>query len=135
MKRLLYLDYKSNEIHNLLHNNKRFVIRAANIKKYPYKMIKKGYTVYFMNNNAEDIILASATIKQTTFLELHTSEEKEKMIKKYKDLVLLSDSKLDYVTQRKYVSIFELDNIRVENAKLDRSLYGIEEDWIRITTI
>ena len=47
----------------------------------------------------------------------------------------LREKKLNYVLERKYVSVFTLAEIRKEYATLDHSLYGIEDDWMIITDI
>lgn len=126
MNRLLYLDKASNEIENLLSGTKQIIMRAANIKKYPYKMIDEGYRVFFMNNNSEYVILASATIKQAIFL-LNDGENVEPYLAK----TGLRKQKADYIRKRKFVSVFILDDIKSERLKLIRGLYGVEEDWMR----
>lgn len=133
MKRLLYLDKKSNEIEDLLAVRKNVIVRGANIKKYPYKMIEEGYRVYFMNNNSEGVILASATILDALFIEEENYQKREELLNCHD--FRLSKDKLDYVKDRKYISIFTLDNIKKEYATLDHSLYGVKDDWMIVNDI
>lgn len=133
MKRLLYLDKKSNEIEDILSNKKLTIIRGANIKKYPYKMIEKGYRVYFMNNNSKNIILASATIEDALYIEETDKIKREKLLSNYD--FRLTKRRMNYVLERKYISIFTLSDVRKEYASLDHSLYGIEDDWMIIKNI
>lgn len=130
MKRLLYLDKKSNEMENLLNGSKDVVIRAANIKKYPFGMIKEGYELVFINNNRENIVKASSIVKRAIFIETKSKEETHDILEKYKSRILLSKERCNYISERKYISIFELSHIKKENALLERSSYGKDDDWI-----
>lgn len=132
MKKLLYLDKKSNEIDNLLNNSKDVVMRAANIKKYPFTMIEKGDTALFVNNNTEGIVLASATVKEALFYTIEHESQMNELISKYEDRVKLSKKKLDYIKKRKYVSVFVLSDIQEEYGKIDHSDFGRKKDWIQL---
>ena len=132
MNKILYLDKKSNEIENLLSGNKDIVIRAANIKKYPFKMIENEDIVYFINNNAEDVVLASATVSQAIFYQVNSELEMDELLSIYSDRAKLSRKKIDYIKKRKYVSIFVFKNIKSEYGTIDRSMYGVKENWIEL---
>lgn len=134
MNRLLYLDKKSDEIKNLLSGKKNSIMRAANIKKYPYQMINRGYRVFFKNNDTEGIIVASAQVKEAIFLE-NTNTTSKQEVEAYLSLTYLRKQKKDYIRKRKYVSIFILEDVKEEKLLLDNSLYGIEDDWMRFKRI
>ena len=130
MKRFIYLDRESNELENLLSGKKNVYMRGANIKKYPYKMINELDTVYMLQNDSKDQISAKATVKEALFFVKDNSTIDE--INSFLELAKLSVKKKKYVLDRKYISVFVLDNITKMDATIDRSEYGKTEDWIRI---
>ena len=135
MRRLLYLDKRSDEIEHILSGKKYVIIRGANIKKYPYKMIDEGDRLYFMNNTSEGIVRASATCVNALFIHEPDPKKRNEMIDSFENQLMLRKDKLNYVRERKYISIFTLSNVKPEYATIDRSLYGVEEDWMRLKPI
>lgn len=133
MKRLLYLDKKSNEIEDILSRKKQVIIKAANIKKYPYQMIHIGYRVYLMNNNNENIILASGSVLESIYIE--NNMENKDILENYLNKSFLDKKKKTYIEQRKYISVFILTDIKEEYAVLDHSMYGKKDDWMIINPI
>ncbi len=133
MKRILYLDKQSNEIENLLQGNKNVIVRGANIRKYPYKMIDVGYRLYFLNNNKEGVILASATVEEALFIEESNLERRLEFLSNFD--FRLTEKKMKYVEDRMYISIFKLKDIKKEHATFDSSLYGKKDDWLIINDI
>ncbi len=130
MNQFTYLDKDSNEVSNILNGKKDIIIRAANIKKFPFKMINKGDTLYLLQNDNTSKVYGKANIKETMFLET-TLEDRIKIISKYKDRVLLSDKRIEYISDRKYLSVFFLEHIEPLDGTLDTSLHKIEEDFVK----
>ncbi len=132
MKKMMYLDKKSLEIENIINGSKDVIMRGANIKKYPFKMIQDNDRLYLLQNDQKDVVYVSARVKKSLFFEVESKENLQEILSKYQDRVKLSSKKLNYIKERKYVSIFEIDDIKIENLRINHSLYGIEEDWIRL---
>lgn len=130
MKRILYLHKKSKEIEHLLNGQKDVIIRAANIKKYPYKMIEKGYLLYLLQNDKSELVYCSAVVKEAIFYEVSNNNHMDEIIAKYKDRAKLSKQKLEYIKKRKYISLFILDQIKETTGKIDHSRYGEVDDWV-----
>ncbi len=135
MKRMMYLDKKSKEIEYLLSGTKDVILRGANIKKYPFEMIHKDDRLYLLLNDAKDIVYSSARVKDALFFEISNKDQMTKLIEKYQDRAKLSKQRLDYIKARKYVSVFVLDDVKREKARIDHSLSHQIEDWIILNDI
>ena len=135
MKRMMYLDRTSNEIENLINGTKDVIIRAANIKKFPYKMVDDGDKLYLLPNDSKVIVRVSATVNKAIFIETTNEKERLEIFEVYKNRVKLNKKKTEYILKRKYISIFILSDIKEEYAKVDKSQYGLKEDWLEIIDV
>ncbi|KXK05019.1 MAG: hypothetical protein UZ04_CHB001000908 [Chlorobi bacterium OLB4] len=62
MDHVVYLDAKANELEKLLDGSKTMIIRGATGRKLPYGRVNQDDTLYFINNNAEGVVKAKATV-------------------------------------------------------------------------
>ena len=127
----MYLDKDSNEVENILNHTKDVIIRAANIKKYPYQMIDKGDTLYVLQNDSKSLVYGSVIIKEAIFNEYPIREERVALMNKYQDRAKLSKKKTDYILARKYISVFIVDKVQKLHGTLDTSNYKKVEDFIQ----
>lgn len=135
MNKKLYVDDKSNEIENLLSGAKKYIVKAANIKKYPYEMIKAGDTLFLLANSAKGIVQASCTVKSALFTDALSKSESKAFIQNIGSDIMMSKKRIAYLGERKYISLFEVEHVKSEYAMLDESLWKKQEDWVRVKPI
>ena len=54
MDHVVYLDYKSNELENILNGSKTMLIRGATGRKVPYGRVDTKDTLYLINNELKE---------------------------------------------------------------------------------
>lgn len=135
MNRQLYLDKNSNEIDNLLDGIKCTIIKGANIKKYPYKMIDVGDVLYLIENTADGIVKVSCVVKSIKFTDKLTLEDSHRILDEQSAKIMMTNKKIQYLKNRKYLSIIVVDQIKTVHGIIDHTLFGVEEDWVILRPI
>ena len=64
MDHVVYLDANAKELEILLSTKKTMIIRGATGRKLPYGRVNQDDVLYFINNNAEGLVRASAKGKE-----------------------------------------------------------------------
>ena len=79
MDHVVYLDYKSQELEKILSWEKNMLIRGATWRKLPYWKVELWDILYFINNNAEGLIKAKATVSSIFNSEKMNENESKKL--------------------------------------------------------
>lgn len=136
MDHVVYVDAKSNEVEKLLDQSKTMIIRGAAGRKLPYGRVNTEDILYFINNNGEGKIKASAIVKDVFNSEKMTTEESTDLVEKNQSKLQLSDKQFKRWAGKKYIVLIEVENIQmVKPFKIDKSDYGTMDDWLDVQDI
>lgn len=136
MDHIVYLDYKANELNNLISGTKTMIIRGAMGRKFPYGKLQKDEVLYFIENKGDGLVKAKAVIADVYNSEQLTKEESEKLIEKYQNKLLLDKGMLKRFSGKRYIVLITLKDFReIEAFKIDRSEYGNMDDWLPVGNI
>lgn len=136
MDHVVYLDAKANELESLLDGRKTMIIRGATGRKLPYGRVNEGDILYFINNNAEGVTKAKATVETVNNSEKMSSEESIALVKKYQDKLQLTDAQFKKWAGKRYIVLIEVKNVEeIESFAIDKSSYGNMDDWLPVEKI
>ena len=62
MDHVVYLDASAREMEGILSGEKTMIIRGAAGRKMPYGRVEAGDMLYFLNNDAEGLVKARASV-------------------------------------------------------------------------
>lgn len=136
MDHVVYLDTKAKEFEKLLDGSKSIIIRGAAGRKIPYGRVSEKDILYFINNNGEGIIKASAPVKSVFNSEKMTKEESIELVEGNQEKLQLTDKQFKRWAGKRYIVFIEIDNFKtIENFKIDKSNYGNMDDWLIVEDI
>ena len=90
MDHVAYLDAKAKEIDLLIAGKKSMIIRGATGRKMPYGRVNAGDVLYFINNNAEGVVRAKASVTGVFNSEKMTKEELARLVESNQDKLQLT---------------------------------------------
>lgn len=133
---VVYLDSKAKEMENILSGNKKMIIRGAAGRKLPHGRVSSGDILFFINNNAEGLVKASAKVKNVFNSEKMTLEQSKSLIESNQGKLKLTDNQLDRWIGKRYLVLIEIEYIKQINSfAIDKSDYGNMDDWIIVDDI
>lgn len=136
MDHVVYLDTKAQELSHLLDGSKTMIIRGATGRKLPYGRVNEGDNLYFINNNAEGVVKAKATVKKVFNSDKMTPEESVSLVKKNQNQLQLSDAQFKRWAGKRYIVLIEVAEItEVSPFPIDKSEYGNMDDWLPVEKI
>jgi len=136
MDHVVYLDAKANELDALLSAQKTMIIRGATGRKLPYGRVNEGDTLYFINNNAEGIILAKAWVKSVFNSEKMTEAESIQLVNQQQAKLQLTKQQFERWAGKRYLVLIEVSGAKkVEPFQIDKSSYGNMDDWLPVEHI
>jgi hypothetical protein len=103
MDHVVYLDAQAKELDLLLSAKKTMIIRGATGRKLPYGRVNQNDVLYFINNNAEGLVRASAKVKSVINSEKLTKEESAGVIDRYQDKLQLTKKQYDRWAGKSYL--------------------------------
>jgi hypothetical protein len=131
MDHVVYLDAKAKELENLLNGSKTMIIRGAAGRKLPYGRVFEGDVLYFILNNGEGEVRASATVKSVINSEKLTTEESASLVDEYQNALQLTKMQYKRWAGKRYLVLVEVEDItELEPFSIDRSNYGNMDDWL-----
>lgn len=136
MDNVVYLDYKTKELENLINGQKIMIIRGAMGRKLPYGKLNTSDVLYFIENKSDGLVKAKAIVKTVFNSEKLTKEESTKLVEEHQNkLHLNSDLKKRFAGKR-YIVLIEIQGFEnLEPFKIDRSDYGNMDDWLPVGNI
>lgn len=136
MDHVVYIDAKSNELENLLNETKTMIIRGAAGRKLPYDKVNTEDVLYFINNNGEGKIRASAIVKDVYNSDKMSKEESIALVERNQNKLQLTDKQFKRWAGKRYIVLVEVDNIQmVKPFGIDKSNYGNMDDWLPVEDI
>jgi len=136
MDHVVYLDATAKELDLLCSRKKTVIIRGAAGRKMPYGRVNRGDILYFINNNAEGLILARAKVESVFNSDKLTQEESAKLVKSHQGKLQLSKKQQDRWAGKRYLVLIEVSGVEeVEPFRIDKSNYGNMDDWLPVEEI
>jgi hypothetical protein len=136
MDHVVYLDFKAKELDNLNKGNKTMIIRGAMGRKIPYGKVVEGDRLFFIENNGDGLIKASAVVSGVINSLPLTNEESIELVNKYQDKLLLNSGLLKRFGGKRYLIFISVKDFNeIEKFKIDRSAFGNMDDWLPVEDI
>ena len=136
MDHVVYLDANVKELDLLLSAKKMMIIRGATGRKLPYGRVNQNDVLYFINNNAEGLVRASAKVKSVLNSEKLTEEESAQLVDRYQDKLQLTKKQYDRWAGKRYLVLIEISEVEsIEPFRIDKSDFGNMDDWLPVEQI
>lgn len=136
MDHVAYLDAQAKEMEKLISGNKKMIIRGAAGRKLPYGKVNLGDILYFINNNAEGLVKASAKVKNVSNSEKMDTDESKKLIETNQKKLQLTDKQFSRWAGKRYLVLIEVDDVKeLSPFSIDKSQYGNMDDWLLVEDI
>jgi hypothetical protein len=136
MDHVVYLDASAQELDLLLSGQKTMIIRGATGRKMPYGRVNRNDILYFINNNAEGLILAKARVKSVFNSDKLAEAESIALVEKHQGKLQLSKKQQARWGGKRYLVLIEVSSVKkVEPFQIDKSDYGNMDDWLPVQQI
>jgi len=136
MDHVVYLDYKSKELDNLLSGSKSMIIRGAMGRKLPYGRVDVGDILFFIENKGDGLIKAKAKVVNVFNSPKMTKEESEDMVERNRNQLLLSSEMIKRFAGKRYLVLIEVAEVKtITPFEIDKSNYGNMDDWLPVEKI
>lgn len=136
MDHVVYVDSKSKDLEKLIDETKTMIIRGAAGRKLPYGRVNISDILYFINNNGEGKIKASAVVKDVYNSDKMTKEESIALVEKNQDKLQLTNKQFSRWAGKRYLVLIKVENVQViKSFGINRSDYGKMDDWLPVEDI
>ena len=136
MDHVVYLDASAKELDLLLSGIKTMIIRGATGRKMPYGRVNAGDMLYFINNNAEGMVRASAKVKSVLNSDKLTAEESARLVDSHQAKLQLTPRQVARWAGKRFLVLIEVGSVKsLEPFGIDRSDYGNMDDWLPVEEI
>lgn len=136
MDHVVYLDHKAKELENLRKGTKSMIIRGAMGRKLPYGKVEVGDTLYFIENNGDGFIKASAKVKSVFNSEQLTKEASLKLVEENQNKLQLNSALQKRFGGKRYLVFISISEFKeIENFKIDKSSFTNMDDWLPVGNI
>jgi hypothetical protein len=136
MDHVVYVDTKARELEKLLSGEKTMIVRGATGRKLPYGRVQPGDCLFFIENNGEGIVRASATVSHVLNSEKLSEEQSTELLKSSQSKLDLTPEQVKRWSGKRYLVLIEVIQARaVDPFTIDRSEYGNMDDWLPVNNI
>jgi hypothetical protein len=136
MDHVVYVDTKARELEKLLSGEKTMIVRGATGRKLPYGRVQPGDCLFFIENNGEGIVRASATVSHVLNSEKLSEEQSAELLKSSQSKLDLTPEQVKRWSGKRYLVLIEVIQSRaIDPFAIDRSEYGNMDDWLPVENI
>jgi len=133
---VVYLDAKAKEMESLLSGTKTMIIRGAAGRKMPYGRVDPGDVLYFINNNAEGVVKAKASVKEVIHSDKMTRDESVALVEEHQDSLRLTPQQYKRWAGKRFLVLIEVETVeQLAPFPIDKSEYGNMDDWLPVEDI
>ncbi len=134
MEHLVYCDAKAKVLEKLIAGEKTMIVRGAAGRKLPHGRVFAGEKLYFIENNGDGLVKATATVKTVFNSEKMTPEESIQKIEELQSKLNLSKAQFDRWAGKKVLCLIEVTDVQaIEPLKFERQKNM--DDWITVESI
>ncbi|MGE5376420.1 MAG: hypothetical protein ACM3XO_15280 [Bacteroidota bacterium] len=136
MDHVVYVDAKAGELERLLAGEKTMIVRGAAGRKLPYGRVQPGDRLYFIRNNGDGIVQASAVVTEVTNSEKLTEKQSADLLKASQSKLSLTPGQIKRWAGKRYLVLIEVTDVHPTGSfTIDRSSYGNMDDWLLVEKI
>lgn len=136
MDHIVYVEAASKEMDRILTGSKKIILRGAMGRKLPYERVFKGDTLYFMNNNGEGLVKATAKVFNVVNTDKLSPDESMAMLQAYSNDLQLSNAQLKRFGGKRYLVLIEIIKPKkIKPIKTDKSNFANMDDWLFVEDI
>lgn len=136
MDHVVYLDAKAGELEKLVAGQKSMIVRGAAGRKLPHGRVHLADRLFFIQNNGEGLVRASAVVSGVINSEKLSEEQSRNLLELHQpELCLTADQTKRWAGKRFLVLIAVQDVCKLELFPVDRSEYGNMDDWLPVGDI
>lgn len=136
MDHVVYVDAKARELENLLSGEKTMIVRGATGRKLPYGRVEPGDCLFFIENNGEGIVRASATVNTVFNSDKLSEEHSAALLKGSQPKLKLTAEQTKRWSGKRYLVLIEVMQVQaIDPFAIDRSTYGNMDDWLLVESI
>lgn len=136
MDHVVYVDAKARELEKLLAGEKTMIVRGATGRKLPYGRVRPGDRLFFIENNGDSIVRASAIVSEVFNFEKLTGTQSVDLLKKNQPKLNLTSEQIKRWSGKRYLVLVDVRDIRsIKPFAIDRREYGNMDDWLLVETI
>jgi hypothetical protein len=136
MDHVVYTDAKARELEKLLSGEKTMIVRGATGRKLPYGRVQPGDCLFFIVNNGEGIVRASATVGNVFNSEKLTEEQSAALLRNSQSKLNLTPEQIKRWSGKRYLVLIEVAQAQaIDPFAIDRSEYGNMDDWLLVNNI
>lgn len=133
---IVYLDAGAKELEKILEGSKKMILRGATGRKIPYGRVFKDDTLYFIRNNGEGHVQASARVLEVfNSPKLSPDESSEFITSRIEKLQLTPKQILRWKGKRYLVAIEITDVEQFNPFRIDKSEFRNMDDWLPVESI
>jgi hypothetical protein len=136
MDHVVYVDTQARELEKLLAGEKTMIVRGAAGRKLPYGRVQPEDRLYFVRNNGDGIVQASAVVTEVTNSEKLTEKQSADLLKASQPKLNLTSGQIKRWSGKHYLVLIEVTDVHpIEAFTIDRSSYGNMDDWLPVEKI
>jgi hypothetical protein len=136
MDHVVYVDAKAHELEKHLAGQKTMIVRGAAGRKLPHGRVEPGDCLFFIENNGEGIVRASATVSHVLNSEKLSEEQSAELLKSSQSKLDLTPEQVKRWSGKRYLVLIEVTQVRaVDPFAVDRRAYGNMDDWLPVENI
>ena len=136
MDHVVYVDVKAKELNSFLNGSKTMIIRGAAGRKLPHGRVFKGDVLYLIENNADGLIKAKATVKSVFNSEKMTEKDSKALVHENLPKLMLTDAQMKKWAGKRYLVLIEIEDVsKIAPFAIDKSNYGNMDDWLPVEHI
>ena len=136
MDHIVYVDAKAGELEKLLAGEKTMIVRGAAGRKLPHGRVQPGDCLFFIQNNGDGIVRASAVVSHVLNSEKLTDDQSADLLKTNQPKLNLMPAQVKRWAGKRYLVLIEVRDVRaIEPFPIDRSEYGNMDDWLLVENI
>jgi hypothetical protein len=136
MDHIVYVDAKEKELERLLDGTKSMIIRGAAGRKLPHGRVAVGDHLFFVLNNGEGLVRASAEVSAVFHSEKLSEEESRALVAENQPALALTPAQAARWAGKRYlVLVTVVPAAALEPFSFDRSSFGSMDDWLPVGEI
>src|SRR5512139_2561218 len=108
MDHVVYVEAKAHELEKLLAGEKTMIVRGATGRKLPYGRVQPGDCLFFIENNGDGIVRASATVKHVLNSEKLSEEQSVELLKSSQSKLNLTPEQTRRWSSKRYLVLIEV---------------------------
>lgn len=136
MDHIVYLDAQAQELEALLSGQKTMIIRGATGRKLPHGRVNAGDVLYFINNNAEGMVRAKATVKSAFHSQKLAQDESRALVQENQPKLCLTEKQVKRWAGKRFIVLVEVDGVKeIPSFAIDKNNYGNMDDWLPVERI